>query len=115
MATTASAEVKDLTAMIRANLGLKCSRSKVLGGAWNTLAILAGYGDVGWMPPPVVTAMYGIDYARRTGRLPGTANIAIRDLTDWQLCELVAEVATACSVSGEVPRFLIDKFCKVAS
>lgn len=115
MASTTSTEVRDLTAVIRTNLGLKCSRSKVRGGAWNMLAMLASYGDVEWMPRSVVTAMYGIDYARRTGRLPGTANIAIRDLTDWQLCELVAEVATACSVSGEVPRFLIDKFCKVAS
>lgn len=110
--STQESEVKDLTTTIRTNLGLKCSRSKVRGGAWNMLAMLAGYGDVEWMPRSVVTAMYGIDYARRTGRLPGTANIAIRELSDWQLCELVAEVAVACKVPGEAPQFLIKKFCE---
>lgn len=48
--STQSAAVKELAALIRTNLGLKCSRSKVRGGAWNMLAMLAGYGDVEWMP-----------------------------------------------------------------
>lgn len=110
---TQSIEIRDLTSLIRANLGLKCSRSKVRGGAWNMLAMLAGYGDVEWMPQSVVTAMYGIDYARRTGCLPGTAQIAIRELSDWKLCGLVAEVAIFCQFAGDVPQFLIKKFCKV--
>ncbi len=109
-----STPANNLTATLREGLGLKCSRSKVRGGAWARLALLVSYGDVEWMPYSVTTAMLGIDYARQTGRLPGAADACIKALSDWQLCGLVAEVATTCPVMGEVPRFLIDKFCRGA-
>lgn len=99
---------KAITDSLRAEFGLKCSRSKHRFGVWNTLAVAIGSD---WVSDEVRTAMYGIDWARRTGRLPVEAETAIRDMTDWQLCELIGEVGANCRTQGDVPRFLIEKFC----
>lgn len=112
MPTPTPPAVQHLTALIRANLGLRSPQTRLPHGdtAWNALARLVGYGDVEWLPDTVATAMYGIDWARRTGRLPTPTAQAIRALSDWQLCALVAEVAVACPAIGVVPRFLITRY-----
>ena len=105
MATTLTPAAKTLAAELRAELDITGPRTKLRFGAWNILAV-----RVNDLPHQVATALYGIDYARRTGRLPGTTNLKLRDLSDWQWCNLLAEVATACKVQGEVPAYLNRRF-----
>jgi hypothetical protein len=98
-----------LAHLLRSNLGLKCSRSHTRYGAWKHLAVVADH-ESDWMPYEVVVAMHGIDHAVNTGRLAGEIATAIRSLSDWQMCGLIAEVAATCKVSGVVPAYLINKF-----
>lgn len=106
---TTADTAKTITASLRQEFGLKCSRSKYrYGSVWNALAIAV---NAGWVSNEVRTAMYGIDWARSTGRLPAEAEMAIRAMNDWQMCELIGNVAANCLVSGAVPRFLIQTFC----
>lgn len=92
---------KALAANLRDELGITGPRTKLRFGAWNLFAT-----SVEDWPDKVQTALYGIDYARRTGRLPGATNVRLRHLSDWQMCNLIADVATSCQVIGEVPAYL---------
>lgn len=107
MATTT--EAKALARQLRTDLGVTGPRSKILCGAYHQLATLVGYGDMDW-PHSIDTAMYGISDARTTGRLSGVIEYKLRALSDWQWCSLVADVAAACPVTADVPRYLIERF-----
>lgn len=97
-----------ITAYLRDQLGLTSPRSTTAHGVWNRLAVAV---DELWVPRSVKTAMLGIGWACGTGRLPAQAHIAIGDLTDWQLCALIGEVAANCHAQGDVPVYLIRKYC----
>lgn len=112
MPATDTTDAKALAAWLRDRIGVTGPRSKVLTGAFGYLNLLAGYGDVEGWPYAATTALHGIAWARQTGRLDGTVELAIRGLSDWQVCTLVAEVAVACPAMGDVPRFLIDRFAR---
>lgn len=98
-----------VAATLRTNLGLARDGDTYPGGAWAYLARAVGYGDVEWLTHDVETALYGIDYARRAGRLSGTHALALRPIiaNDWDLCELIGQVVAHCTVAGQVPAFLI--------
>lgn len=102
-------------ATLRTALGLKCSRSKVPGGAWAYLARHLQYGGVDWMTRGVERAIWGIDHAVTTGRLDHRAVDAIRALNDWHLCALVADVADNCRVQGEVSTYLARRYADLAA
>lgn len=102
-ATALAAELRDIA-------GVRSPRSKVPLGALRRLGILAPNCED--LPYGVITALLGFEYAVGTGRLAGTIVLQLRALTDWQRCALVAEIATECKVSGEVPQFLISRFVK---
>lgn len=98
---------KELAAWIRKRIGMTGPRKKLPLGAYGTVAVLCTGDD--W-PYSVMVAMYGIQDARRSGRLPGVVMGKLDALTNWRWCSLIADVATECKVSGEVPRYLIDRF-----
>lgn len=101
---------KALAAQLRADLGITGPRSKVRhGSAWNVIAIRCVYPDSPW-PYEVTTAMYGIDWARRSGRIDCWVEEYLRGLSDWQWCSLIADVAVSCRVSGEVPEYFVRRF-----
>jgi hypothetical protein len=95
---------------IRTALGLKCSRSKVPGGAWGVLERAVRYGDTDWMTRQMEQAVWGIDHSVSTGRLDHRAVDAIRAMSDWTLCGLIAEIADSCRVQGEVSTYLARRF-----
>ncbi len=100
---------------LRAAMGLKCSRSKVPGGAWAFLTRHLNYGDVEWMSREVHQALWGIDHAVTTGRLDHRAVDAIRAMNDWALCGLIADIAANCRVQGEVSTYLAHRFAALAA
>lgn len=102
-----------LAGQLRQDIGMTSPADTVPGGAWNALVRLEGYHDMGW-PYSVTTALLGIQWARGTGRLPAAVDLAIRDLSDHDLVDLVADVADVCPVQGVVPRYLIDRFASLA-
>lgn len=112
MATTTSPTAKALAADLRAQLGLKNSRSKcTAASAFTVLGIRVNDAD---MPEPVRQALYGIAWARRTGRVSLVVEEMFQGLSDWQWCAVIADVAASpgCSrgISGEVPYYLEERF-----
>lgn len=109
-----SVEAKALASNIRKRIRLY-RRATVLpsGTAWQgsfrVIGLLAESNAYGWFGQ-VDTAVQGIAYAINTGRVSGTVAQAIRDLSDWDVCALIAETALACTVIGEVPQYLIKRF-----
>src|SRR5437879_5545325 len=65
---------------------------------------------IGDLPLAVDTAAYGIHWAMATGRLPGRAETAIRQMTAREVIDLVAAVAVTCPTSGDVSAYLIQRF-----
>jgi hypothetical protein len=102
-----------LADQLREDIGMTSSSDSVPGGGWNALVRLEGYHDSGW-PYSVTTALLGIQWARGSGPLPAAVELAIRDLSDYDLVGLVADVADNCPVQGVVPRYLIDRFASLA-
>lgn len=103
--------MNEITAVLLAEFGFTRPSDRSAHGVWNTLAV---HIDAEWVPEEVRTAMYGIDWARRTGRLPATVEYALRDLSDWHWCHLIGETAANCDVQGEVPAYLIATFTDAA-
>lgn len=107
-------DVATLATKIRKGIRLYRRATVLPGGAWRSIgrqaeAVMSGSNAYEW-PASVDTAVQGIAYALNTGRVGGSAAAAIRQLSDWDKCELVAEVALACDVIGKVPRYLIQRF-----
>lgn len=102
---------------LRKDLGITSPRHKarVNGkvayiGAWGIIALRCVPASASPWPAEVTTAMYGLDWAHRTGRLNWWVDRHIQKLSDWKLCELIADIAVACTVMGEVPEYLADRF-----
>lgn len=83
---------------------------------WRLLTILgesalrAGRDSDRGLPASVDTAVQGIGWAVNTGRVSSPIAKAIREMSAWDTCDLVAEVAFACEVQGQVPQYLIKRF-----
>jgi len=100
---------KALATTIRKSISLHRRATSVPGGAWKTIGTQARNTreDWGWS---VYTAIQGVAYAVNTGRVSGATSITIRELSDWDKCALVADIALACRVMGDVPRYLNKRF-----
>lgn len=109
MAAKLSDVAKTLASQLRAEIGVKGPRTKVAAGAFQRLAMI-GLDSLSPFPYEVTAALYGVSDAVGTGRLSGRIVEKIKGLSDWQMCNLVAEIATNCAVSGEVSAFLIQRF-----
>ena len=54
-------------------------------------------------------ATYGIEWAVKTGRLPGQVEMTIRKMNTWDFVNLIAEVVDAGISQNDTPRWLIKK------
>lgn len=110
---TRAAEARALAMKIRKGIPLYRRSTVLPNGPWRVIAFVAEAQErrdwFGW-PQSVDTAIQGIGYALNTGRVGGSAALAIREMSDWDKCELVAEVALSCRVIGEVPAYLNQRF-----
>jgi hypothetical protein len=101
---------KEFTQTLRSYYGLKTSRSK--RSKFDRLFIAqeihrpAKRGD---LPLQLNTAVEGIEYAFRTGRLNGSTHMAIRAMNCWQYSALVGEVAANVSTMNDAVYYLQDR------
>jgi hypothetical protein len=110
------ADVRALAVKIRRRIRPH-RRSTALPNVWHLIGVLAE-GDLRnpepYWPHSVDTAIQGIAWAVNSGRVSSPIARAIKDLSAWDACELVAEVALACDVIGQVPQYLIRRFAPKA-
>lgn len=104
------ADVRALATQIRKYIRLY-RRAGEVPGLWRCLTLAGEYAlRTGNLPASVDTAVQGIGYAVNTGRVASPIAKAIREMSPWDTCDLVAEVAFACDVQGQVPQYLIKRF-----
>lgn len=82
------------------------TRRDTLGTVLLLTDTAARSGDLNWN---LSQAAYGISWAIETGRLDGAIASRLMALKGKAAAKLVAEVASACAVSAEVPRYLISR------
>lgn len=108
--TTLSPEAKALAAKLRELLGIRGPRSRCYGGratAYTVLKMRAYDEEIPW---PVKTALFGLDWSLRSGRVDFWVERYLKGLSDWQWCNFIADVATNCMVMGDVPYYLAKRF-----
>lgn len=110
MAATTSLAAKALADRLRKDLGITGPRSKA-NPVLNVREVICIRFDCGDSPyPEIITAIRGIAWCRTTGRVDYWVEQILCDLSDWGWCNLLADVAVACRVEGEVPYYLARRF-----
>jgi hypothetical protein len=90
---------------IRTKLGMKTKASKPSKLSYD---FVIGLADL--LPHSAYQACYGIEWAIKTGRLPGAIEMTIRKLSAWDFAALVAEVVAAEVSQNDTPRWLIKRY-----
>lgn len=107
-----AAESKALATKLRKEIRVHRRATVLPVSVWRSIGERVhpnGNDALGW-PASVYAAVHGTAYAINTGRVSGSTAQAIRELSDWDKCALVADIALACRVIGDVPRYLNQRF-----
>jgi len=111
-ADTKTAEAKALATKLRKGIRVHRRATVLPVSVWRAIGERVypnGNDTLGW-PASVYAAVHGTAYAVNTGRVSGATAQSIRELSDWDKCSLVADIALACRVIGDVPRYLNQRF-----
>ena len=100
---------RELAAYLREVIGLTSPNRRIAQSAWWQLDQRVSMGSES-LPFCVQVAMLGISWAVNTGRLNAETAMAVRGLSNWHMVTLVADVARACPVQGDVPAYLRARF-----
>lgn len=90
---------------IRSKLQLTSPRSKRSQSDCEFVIIRADF-----LPYDAMRATYAVEWALKTGRLPGNVAMAIRAMSAWRFTALLAEVVNSGVSQNDTPRWLIKKF-----
>ena len=85
------------------------SADSTLTDRLDTVCRFVRYGE---LPGHYDAVAYGIQWSRRTGRLSGQVETALRGLNRRQLAALVVACATDCRTAGQVPAWLANRLAK---
>jgi len=94
-------QAKEVATAVRGRFGMKAHNSRRSQFGWD---FIAGMRDM--LDRQVERALYGVEWAYKTGRLSADASIAIRDMNCWKFSALLGQVVAAGISQNDIPRFL---------
>lgn len=89
---------------IRSKLNLKSKASKRAQLSWD---FVTGLSDL--LPFEAGRMAYGVEWAVKTGRLSGKAEMTVRKMTAWDFTSLLADLIKAGVSQNDIPRWLNQK------